>query len=133
MRMAEDTTYISSGVLSALGAVWGIVITAVLGFMSYFAKKRDNAIDDNAKAASDNVRALAALELKIAENYATKPTVLALFQEATTQTKEAVARVEKSIDSTNDSVGKLDLKIDKVVDSISAAKDILMKELSKKT
>lgn len=124
--MTEDTTYISNGTITAFGAVWSVIVTAVLGFMSYFAKKRDGAIDANDKA-------ITALELKVAENYATKPTVMALFQEATTQTKEAVARVEKSIDTTNLSVGKLAEKIDKVVESIGSMQTNVMKELSKKT
>ncbi len=94
--------------------------------MAYFVKKRDDKVDENE-------RAIAALELKIAENYATKPTVMALFQEATNQTKDAVARVEKSIDITNSSVGKLDTKIDKVFESISSMQATVLKELSKKT
>ena len=124
--MAEETTYISSGVIAAALAVWGAAVSAVLGFMSYFTRKRDNAIDNNGKA-------ITALELKIAENYATKPTVMKLFEEATLQTKDAVARVEKSIDATNTTVVKLGDKMDKIVESIGSAKDALMKELSKKT
>lgn len=94
--------------------------------MGFISKKRDDKIDVNANAITN-------LELKVAENYATKPTVMALFQEATTQTKEAVARVEKSIDSTNTSVAKLDLKIDKVSDAINSMQTNVMKELGKKT
>jgi len=121
--MAEEVSTISNGML---GAAWASILTIWLGVMGYFAKKRDQSIDDNGKAVT-------ALELKVAENYATKPTVLALFQEATMQTKDAVARVEKSIDATNTSVGKLDSKMDKVFDAINAAQSRVMTELVKKT
>lgn len=121
--MAEDAGLISSGVL---GGVCTALLSIWVGSMAYFAKKRDAAIDSNQKAT-------AALELKMAENYATKTTVLALFQEATIQTKEAVARVEKSIDSTNLSVKDLNLKIDKVGDSINSMSQTVLHELSKKT
>jgi ferritin-like metal-binding protein YciE len=94
--------------------------------MSYFAKKRDDAITANEKAVT-------ALELEVAKNYATKPTVMALFQEATQQTKDAVARVEKSIDSTNVSVRKVEDKIDGVFKSIGEMQSNVMSELSKKT
>jgi hypothetical protein len=118
-----DETIISNGVLTAVG---GAILTGWLSFMAYFARKRDATLDDTGKA-------ITALELKIAENYATKPTVLALFQEATQQTKDAVARVEKSIDCTNLSVCKLDTKIDKVVESIGSMQTNVLHELSKKT
>ena len=81
----------------------------------------------------DNAKALSAHELKVAENYATKSTVISLFQEATTQTKDAVARVEKSVDSTNSSVKDVNLKIDKVVESIGIMQQNVLHELSKKT
>lgn len=120
--MSEEVGLISNGIAS----VWSGLLTAGLGYMGYFTKRRDEAITGNDKA-------ITALALKVAENYATKPTVMALFKEATDQTKEAVARVEKSIDSTNTSVAKLDVKIDKVVDSIGSMQSNIMHELSKKT
>lgn len=118
--MADEVGFISGG-----AALWSSVLTAGLAYMGYFAKKRDDKIDANQEA-------IVALELKVAENYATKPTMLALFDSATTQTKEAVARVEKSIDSTNASVGKLDLKIDKVSDSINVMQQTVMNAIAKK-
>lgn len=122
-RMADD-----GGLISGVAGsnIWSTILTAGLGVMAYLAKKFNDGITSNAKA-------IASLELKIAENYSTKQTVLALFQEATTQTKESVARVEKSIDATNGSVRNLDLKIDKVADSINRMQTNVMSELSKKT
>jgi septal ring factor EnvC (AmiA/AmiB activator) len=120
--MADESTFLSSGVIGA----WSAILTAAIAYIGYFAKKRDDAIDDNAKA-------ITSLRLNVAENYATKPTMLALFQEATQQTKDAVARVEKSIDSTNASVTRLDGKIDNVNTSINTAVSNIMHELAKKT
>lgn len=120
--MTDEVPIISN----MMAVAWSALLTTGLGFVGYISKKRDGDIDYNAKA-------ITALELEVAKNYATKPTVLALFQEATTQTKEAVARVEKSIDATNSSVSKLDGKMDKVSDSINAMQATVMKELGKKT
>lgn len=116
----------TNDITSSIGVVWTTLLTIVVSVMGYFVKKRDDKIDSQERAHN-------ALELKIAENYMTKSTGMTLFQEATTQTKEAVARVEKSIDLTNATVGKLDTKIDGITNSITDMKLSVMQELSKKT
>lgn len=121
--MSDGTELLSNGYLQA---IWVTGLTAWMGYMGRMSKKRDDAIEANAKAVST-------LELKVAENYATKQTVLALFQDATQQTKDAVARVEKSIDATNASVGKLDSKIDNMNTTINAAATSILTKLESKT
>jgi hypothetical protein len=123
----------TNDIASSAGIIWSTLLTIVVSVMGYFAKKRDDKLDSHDVAIDAQEKARSALELKIAENYATKPTVMALFQEATTQTKEAVARVEKSIDTTNITVSKVDTKIDGVTKSISDFQTVVMTELSKKT
>lgn len=120
--MSDEASFLSTGMVG----VWSSILTAGLGYMGYYSRKRDDAIDAARTAITQ-------LELKVAENYATKPTVMALFQEATTQTKDAVARVEKSIDATNISVAKLDTKIDRGIELLGTLQTNVMRELSKKT
>ena len=112
--------------ISGAAAIWNGILTIMVTVMGYFLKKRDEDVDANAKA-------IGALELKVAENYATKPTVMALFQEAARTTEAAVARVEKSIDATNLSVSKQGEKIDKVNETMGNFYGNIMSELSKKT
>lgn len=121
--MSDETNLLSNGYVQAL---WATGLTAWIGWMNRASKKRDDAIEANEKAIST-------LELKVAENYATKQTVLALFQDATQQTKEAVARVEKSIDATNASVTRLDTKIDHINNSVNAAATSILAKLGDKT
>lgn len=108
--------------------------------MGYFAKKRDDRIDANEDAIEAQGKLHAALELKMAENYATKPTMIALFEATTAANEKAVARVEKRIDETNgsitkqgDKIDKQGEKIDKVIESIGNFQTNVMQELAKKT
>ena len=129
--MSEETGVLSNA--AAWGAFLSAAFAAGFSYMGYQGRKRDDAIMELAKS-------MTALELAIeknktfnAESYATKPTVLALFQQATVDTKDAVARVEKRIDETNSSVSKVDVKLDKVVDTLGSFQTIVMTELAKKT
>lgn len=126
--------------LSLAGAAWSALLTAGLTVMGYFAKKRDDRIDANEDAIEAQGKLHAALELKMAENYATKPTMIALFEATTAANEKAVARVEKRIDETNgsitkqgDKIDKQGEKIDKVIESIGNFQTNVMQELAKKT
>lgn len=113
--------------------LWCAILTAGLGLMAYFLRKRDDKIDQHDLAIDLQVKAHAALELKIAENYVTKSTMTVLFNEVTSQNKEAIARVEKRIDETNSAIIKQGDKTDKVLESLGAFQTNVMQELSKKT
>lgn len=116
-----------------VGEIWGILLTAGLAIMAYFIKKRDDAIDDNRKGIKERLDCHTSLELKLAENYATKSTVMALFSETARNHEAAIARVEKRIDETNSAIIKQGDKIDKVADNINSFQTNVMSELSKKT
>lgn len=120
--MSDANDLLQNGYVQAL---WATGLTGWMGWMGRASKKRDDDIAANAKAVS-------ALELKAAETYATKTTVNQLFNEATQQTKEAVGRVEKSIDATNTSVSKLDTKIDTKMDNLSNSLNALSTGLLQK-
>lgn len=119
--------------LSLVGTAWSALLTTGLTVLGYFAKRRDDRIDANEEAITAQGKLHAALELKIAENYATKPTMMALFQTATDANEKAVARVEKRIDETNGTIIKQGEKIDKVIESIGSLQSNVMTELAKKT
>lgn len=130
--------------VSSLQTLWNAALTAGGLLMVHFFRKRDSEIDSQAeaitaqKAATSALEiasrsALAALELKVAENYSPKTTVLALFESATKAHDQAIARVEKRIDETNATIGKAADKIDKVSDSITSFQNVVMHELAKKT
>ena len=112
--------------VSNAGIVWSGLLTAVLAYMGYNAKRRDDAIDANAKAVSD-------LALKTAETYATNSNVNLLFTATNQTNKDAIARVEKRIDETNATIVKQSDKIDKVGESITQFQTSVMHELAKKT
>lgn len=125
---------IADGDLATAGAAgWGTFLTIGLGLMAYLVRKRDDKIDEHDSAIENQNKAHSALELKVAENYATKTTMMSLFQEATNQNKDAYARVEKRIDETNTAIGKQGEKIDKVNDKVTDLGAEILRELSKKT
>lgn len=119
--------------ISTTGAVWSAVLTIGLGIMGYLVRKRDDKIDCNTAAIQEAVKAHNVLELKIAENYATKVTMLALFDKASQDTKEAVGRAEKRIDETNVLLSKQGDKLDTIIKSASDSQKEIMMELTKKT
>lgn len=124
--MSDANDILSNGYVQIL---WGTGLTAWIAWMGRASKKRDDAIDATAKAVST-------LELKVAENYATKTTVNQLFNEAVQQTKDAVGRVEKSIDATNAAVtnmsNKMDSKMDNLNSSLSALSTGLLQKVMDK-
>lgn len=121
MGVAMDAE--TGGVISG---VWAVLLTSMVGYISYTAKKRDVAIDANTKGLSD-------LALKAAETYATKPDVMALFTETARTNEMAIARVEKSIETTNATIAKQGDKIDHVSNTINTFQTNVMSELAKKT
>jgi hypothetical protein len=118
--MADD--YISNGI----GSIWSAILTGGIAFVGYLGKRRDDAIVKNSDA-------MTALELKVAEYYATKENLRSLVTETNRINTENTARVEKRIDETNISVGKTNDKVDKVLESLGNFKDVVMLELNKKT
>lgn len=130
--------------LSSMQILWNAALTAGGLLMVHFFRKRDAEIDahgtalDTQKGSLSALEiasrsALATLELKVAENYSSKATVLALFESATKTHDQAIARVEKRIDETNTTIGKTSDKIDKVSESITSFQTAVMHELAKKT
>ena len=109
------------------GAIaWNALLATALGYMGYTARKRDEAIDKNAKDITD-------LALKSAESYATKETMMDLYKETTRTNEMAIARVEKSIENTNATISKQGDKIDNVSQTINLFQTNVMAELAKKT
>lgn len=106
------------------------VITCMVG---YFVRNQDKVLDTHDALIAACGKNHSALELKMAENYATKTTVLALFEETNRNNKEAIARVEKNIETANVSVVNLTQKVDGIKDSINSFQIAVMNELSKKT
>lgn len=120
--MSDGTDLLSNNYVQIL---WGTGLTAWIAWMGRASKKRDDDIAANAKA-------LSVLELKAAETYATKTTVNQLFNEAVQQTKEAVGRVEKSIDSTNAAVTNMSNKMDTKMDNLGTSLNALSSGLLQK-
>jgi len=104
---------------------WSIILTFGLGYLGYLSRKRDSDLQRNATA-------IALLELKMAEKYATKESLDMLFHETTRLNEAAIARVEKSVDGTNASVNKLDSKVDGVNKSIVTLQTTLMQAIGAK-
>ena len=127
--LVDDGVIISSGASS----LWSSVLTIGIGVMAYLVRKRDDKIASHDTAIDAQQKAHSALELKIAENYATKTTVATLFNEVTTQNKEAIARVEKRVDETNGSIVKAADKMDKILETVNIFQTNVMSELGKKT
>jgi hypothetical protein len=125
----DDNAVISSGA----SALWSSVLTIGIGVMAYLVRKRDDKISSHDNAIDAQQRAHSALELKVAENYATKTTVATLFNEVTTQNKEAIARVDKRLDETNNSIIKASDKMDKILETVNTFQTNVMSELGKKT
>lgn len=107
-------------------AIWSGALTLATGIMGYLLKKRDAQIDKLGDANLASERAHSALELKVAEQYATKDSLSVLFQETQRTNKESNDRLEKRIDETKADIGKIDDKLDRMGSQI-------LTELSKKT
>lgn len=131
------------------------LFTLIAGTIGYFLYKRDDKIDAHdeeitelEKRRAEDVRNaeknLSDFKLNVAENYATKVTVLALFQESNQNHREAIQRVEKQVENTNatikDQSAKMETaataqanKMEKMIDKIGGLEIRVMAELSKKT
>lgn len=116
----------TSGAVSSGAVLWNVILTAIVGYMNYNARKRDTEVAANTKGLSD-------LALKSAETYATKTTMMDLYKETTRSNEMAIARVERSIETTNTTLSKQGDKLDNVKDSINAFQTNVMAELAKKT
>lgn len=124
--MANDT-------LPTSGIIWSGILSVGGLILGVLAKKRDDKLDEHDIALAANLEAVRALELKVAEQYATKVTMLALFDKATQDTKEAVGRVESRLTETNVAVGKQSDNIQNLTQSINNFKLDVMTELKTKT
>ena len=124
---------IDNETLAIVSAISGTLLTGGLGVMAYFIRKRDDEIDTNAREIAEHGKLLDAHKLKVAEEYATKSTVLALFQQVTQENKDAIGRVDKRLDETNTGILAQGLKIDKVIESIGTLQTNVLLKLSEKT
>lgn len=142
--MTDSSTISTAAQITTPGGIWDAILGGCMVIFWYLLRKRDKKIDDHdtaltmhsaAIASTDAAHAakLAALELKIAETYATKATMNLLFQESSRAHEQAIARVEKVMDETKLEIKDQGKKIDKVADSVTDMGKEIMKELVKKT
>lgn len=107
--------------LSSVNSAWNTVLTLLLGALLYIFRKRDADIDEHSKALDDAQKDNARLELKMAENFATKQSLVALFQETTRTNKEGMDRVNSRIDETKDELKNTNTKLDNMQATILQA------------
>ena len=124
---------IDNETLAIVGAIAGTILTCGLAIMGYFIQKRDDAIDTNATEITKQSELLSAHKLEVAKEYATKTTVIALFQQVTQENKDAIGRVDKRLDETNTGIKEQGQKIDKVIESIGYLQTNVLLKLSEKT
>ena len=132
----SDSNYIWDALLS-LGL---LILSFIMTIIGYLMKKRDEKLEqhDNDLKNHRDVHSTIFLsiskgETEIAERYATKDSLRALFQETQRTNEMAIARVEKAQDSTNQALEKTNQKVEKVADSVAKWGADIMKELRTKT
>lgn len=113
--MAEIDPLQIQATASGIQVTWLGGLTFAGAVMGYFIKKFDRKMDAHEDKIDHREKEHARLELKLAENYATKDSLRVMFEETQNTNRETAARLEKSIDETKTGVNQLNSKMDNIL------------------